>query len=95
MCIHQQRLLLKARDPSPLGDEFWSESIFEIEPVGTDEMNIVWEWHAWDHLVQDYSSGANNYGVVADHPELLNINYMISAGSSAQIDWLHINSIRL
>jgi len=85
--------IAEGRDPSTVNDEFWGESIIEIEPVGIDSINIVWEWHSWDHLIQDYSSGANNYGVVADHPELLNINYSISGGVNANVDWLHFNSV--
>ena len=24
----------------------------------------VWEWHAWDHLVQDLDASKDNFGVV-------------------------------
>ncbi len=53
-------------------------------------MIIVWEWYAWDHLIQDYNASKENYGVVGDHPELIDINYGISSSLS---DWLHANSI--
>jgi hypothetical protein len=52
------------------------DMIVEIEPYGVSNANIVWEWHLWDHLVQDLSSEYDNYGVILDHPELLNINYL-------------------
>ncbi|MCE1189387.1 MAG: aryl-sulfate sulfotransferase [Ignavibacteria bacterium] len=67
----------------------WPDHIVEVQPVGSTGGNIVWEWHAWDHLIQDYSSSKDNYGVVADHPELLDLN----VGSSATGDWMHINGI--
>ena len=67
--------------------EIWSEKIVEVEPVGATGGNIVWEWHAWDHLVQEYDPSKSNYGVVASHPELLNINYKTNK------DWLHMNGI--
>ena len=35
----------------------------------------MWEWHLWDHLVQDFDKSKANYGNVAEHPELVNINY--------------------
>jgi hypothetical protein len=49
--------------------------IIEIKPTGPTSGDIVWEWHLWDHLIQDYDPLKDNYGVVADHPELLDINY--------------------
>jgi hypothetical protein len=68
----------------------WPDKIIEVEPSGTNGGNIVWEWHAWDHLVQDYDASKDNYGVVADHPELLDINY---ANSQQTKDWMHVNGI--
>lgn len=65
----------------------WPDKIIEVEPSGTSGGTIVWEWHAWDHLVQDHDASKSNYGVVADHPELLNINYQQTK------DWMHTNGI--
>ncbi len=78
------------RDPSLVPATLWSEQIVEIQPVGTNGGNIVWEWHLWDHLVQDFDAAKNNYGVVSANPQLVNINYGASATES---DWIHINSI--
>ncbi len=52
----------------------WPDKIVEIEPVGNRHGKVVWEWHAWDHLIQDYDPNKANYGNPADHPELLDIN---------------------
>ena len=77
------------RDTSFLTDnELWPEHIIEVEPDGMGGANIVWEWHVWDHLIQDYDSTKANYGVVADHPELINLNY-----GDAIADWQHANAI--
>jgi len=70
--------------------ELWSEKIQEIKPINNDSFEVVWEWNSWDHLIQDFDPEKNNFGVVADHPELFNINYPI-AGTSP--DWMHMNSI--
>jgi hypothetical protein len=68
--------------------EMWPDKIVEIEPVGATGGNVVWEWHAWDHLVQNVDpTKANYYPSISDHPELLNINY------NTQKDWLHMNGI--
>ncbi len=77
------------RDTSQLADgELWPDYIVEVEPDGAGGGSIVWEWHAWDHLIQDYDPTKDNYGVVADHPELIDINY---AGGPA--DWMHSNAL--
>jgi len=71
----------------------WSAKIEEIEPVGSNGANIIWEWRLWDHLIQDHDSTKLNYGVIADHPERLNINFL-GAGPYGNIaDWTHLNSV--
>lgn len=72
--------------------EVWSEKIIEMEIVGTEQANIVWEWRLWDHLIQDYDSTKNNFGVVSEHPELVDLNY-IGAGERTNGDWAHLNGI--
>ncbi len=67
----------------------WPDHIIEVEPTGPTSGNILWEWHVWDHLIQDYDSSKKNYGVVADHPELVDINYW----TSDKQDLMHTNSI--
>lgn len=66
----------------------WPEHILEIQPVGTNGGNIVWKWHFWDHMIQDYDASKANYGNPAQHPELLDIN----AGTPST-DWIHLNGI--
>ena len=75
----------------------WSEAILELEPVGTGDANIVWEWHIWDHLIQDVDPDLPNYGEIADHPELQDINYGNAGGNGgpggANGDWKHFNAV--
>ena len=74
--------------------EIWPDHIIEVQPSGTTGGTIVWEWHAWDHLVQDYDATKDNFGVVSDHPELLDVNMGESHGPPGMGgDWLHINGI--
>ena len=43
------------RDTNKLEDgKLWPCKIVEVEPIGADSGNIVWEWRAWDHLIQDF-----------------------------------------
>jgi len=84
--------IAEGRDPNSMNpDGLWPDHIVEIEPVGADGGNIVWEWHVWDHLIQDFDPAKNNYGVVGDHPELVDINHKGIFGES--VDWTHFNSV--
>jgi hypothetical protein len=51
-----------------------ADKIVEIKPQGERGGKIVWEWHIWDHLIQDYDSKKGNYGNPADHLELIDLN---------------------
>ena len=63
------------RNPESLRDgELWSEQIIEVKPTHPEGGEIVWEWHLWDHLVQDSDATKSNYGDVAAHPELVDID---------------------
>ena len=67
------------------------DRIAEVRPIYPDAAEVVWEWSIWDHLVQDYDPGQANYGKVAEHPELLDINYGLR--QTRNDDWLHSNSL--
>ena len=72
-------------------NEIWSPAVIEFNPVNGD---IVWEWHIWDHLIQEVDSSLPNYGFVKDNIQRMNINYgTIGSIDGANGDWMHINSI--
>lgn len=63
------------RNPEYLSDEgLWPMKVVEITPIPPDRAEIVWEWHLWDHLVQDFDDTKANYGDPESHPELMEIN---------------------
>jgi hypothetical protein len=65
------------------------DSVVEIKPTKPVGGTVVWEWHVWDHLVQDYSAAKSNYGNAAAHPELIDPN----GGRQIAVFWNHMNSI--
>jgi hypothetical protein len=71
-----EETIAAGRRPEMTGDKhFLPDSLIEIKPTGKTTGEVVWEWHLWDHLVQDFDKTKKNYGSVAEHPELVNINY--------------------
>jgi len=69
---------------------FLPDYVIEVQPTYPSGGNIVWEWHVWDHLVQDFDSTKLNFGVVANHPELVDCD---GNGQKAKLLWNHMNSI--
>jgi hypothetical protein len=52
----------------------WTDYVVEVKPRRPRGAEIVWEWHAWDHLVQDTDPDAPDFGDPAEHPGRLDIN---------------------
>ncbi|MFT5070840.1 MAG: hypothetical protein ACI8V8_000801 [Chitinophagales bacterium] len=81
---------VEAAGSSTLKDAIKSEQIIEVQP---DLINgggtVVWRWRAWDHIIQDADSTKPNFGIVSNHPEKINVNYL----AHTAFDWLHFNSI--
>jgi len=64
--------------------------VVEIQPTKPVGGTVVWEWHTWDHLIQNYDATKLNYGVVNSHPELID-----AAGDHTALPafWNHMNCI--
>jgi hypothetical protein len=78
------------RNPNTIqGNTFYPDKIIEVNQTGPTSGTVVWEWNVWDHLIQDFDSSKVNYGVVGNHPELIDINY----GDTFVGDWLHTNAV--
>lgn len=92
---NQNACLQAGRDPSKLAyNRLLNERLIEIEPTGPTTGNIVWQWDLWDHLIQDFDATKDNFGVVADHPELLDINWLNqNEAVPDQDDFIHLNSV--
>lgn len=85
--VWERRSRLEAKAAgSNLEIDIFPEVLIEIDPT-TDQ--IVWQWKAWNHLVQDIDETKENYGVVVDNPQLINLNYV----SDEKGDIMHANGI--
>jgi len=80
----------KGAVPAHSEDQLWPEKIVEYDPT-TD--TFVWEWHVWDHLVQDFDPDLPNYVEdVSTRPDRIDINYILN-GDNAEADWNHANGL--
>lgn len=85
--ITADEALAAGRRPELTGDShLLVDSLLEVKPAGKTSGEVVWEWHLWDHLVQDFDNSKPNYGNVAEHPELVNLNYGEDALAPAAAD---------
>ncbi|MFZ4522290.1 MAG: aryl-sulfate sulfotransferase [Bacteroidales bacterium] len=66
------------------------DCIIEIHPTFPVGGTVVWEWHVWDHLIQDYDQTKSNYGVVNAHPELIDTD---GDHRNLPLFWNHMNCI--
>ena len=86
--------IASGRDSLTIASTLYPEHIVEVKPIGQDQGEIVWEWHAWDHLIQDFDETKDNYGTVSEHPELIDVNF--GSGFSelgGNQDWMHANAV--
>ena len=65
--------------------------LVEVTPTRPYGGTVVWEWHLWDHMIQDYAPTKNNDdSVVADHPERIDVN---GTGMKIPQFWNHVTGI--
>lgn len=66
--------------------DIYPEVLIEVDPK-TNE--IVWEWHSFDHLIQDKFPEIPTYGVLKDNPQRIDFNYNLRDNG----DIMHANGI--
>ena len=66
--------------------DIFPEVLIEVDP-DTDE--IVWEWHSFDHIIQDRFSNISTFGTIGDNPQLIDFNYALRDNG----DIMHANGI--
>lgn len=79
LCIAWERLereqaIELGRDPAVVTDALWSDWVFELRPTPPTGGEIVWQWHAKDHLIQDFDPAKPNHGSVPGRSERIDIN---------------------
>ena len=78
-------------DERQLRDDYLvPDAVIEIEPVYPNGGKIVWEWHVWDHLIQNSDQAKPNYGEPSSHPERVDV---ACNGRATPAFWNHMNSL--
>jgi hypothetical protein len=64
--------------------DIYPETLMEID-INTN--SLVWQWRSYEHIIQDDDAALPNYGIVADNPHKINVNYNPIANG----DLMHAN----
>ncbi len=80
--------------PSSVAQEAGVNAEYDIYPEKILEVNlqtkeVVWEWHSWDHIVQDFKEDAPTFGAINENPNKININYNLRKDG----DLMHANGL--
>lgn len=92
-------VVARGGNPENVGEQdLGVDYVVEVRPTGPAAGEVVWRWSAWEHLIQDFDPGKPDYGVVAEHPELVDLNYRLAeayraAPAGGYADWLRVNSL--
>lgn len=81
------------RNPANIASEFILDELIELQPIGSNGANVVWEWKFIDHFIQDHDNTKQNFGVVIDHPELIDVNFVDPSINNHPTDFTHVNGI--
>ncbi len=76
--LSQQAFIDLGYDLGTVGNPDVTDGVVELD---RETGEIVWEWNTRDHVIQQRDPDANNYGVLTEHPELLNMDAV------ATFDW--------
>jgi len=87
----EEECIALGRNPENLtSGGLWIDSIIEVKPVGNNSGEIVWEWNSVDHMTQDFDPTKANFGILANNPGKIDINY--GNGLNIPEDFMHVNS---
>lgn len=89
--ISAKEAIAAGRNHDEHGDgEVWSDRIIEVKPTGKSSGEIIWQWRAWEHLVQDQDPTKPNYGDVAKQAHRIDVNFSNHAAktTSAEVETL-------
>ena len=74
--VPKDEAIALGRRPELVGEVgLWMDMLLEVRPTPPLGGEVVWEWHAKDHLVQDYDPARPNFGKPAEHRGRIDLNF--------------------
>ena len=86
----REQAVAAGANPEVEYEQFTYDTLIEMRPTGASGGEVVWEWSAWDHMVQDLDPGKPNYGAIAEHPELIDMNFLLNSRGDR---WMGVEGI--
>jgi hypothetical protein len=85
--ISQTEAIAAGANPANVPAEgFITDNVIEVDPDLYDPndpgASIVWAWYIMDHVIQDFDATKANFGVICDHPERVDVNFVYDSGSN-------------
>ena len=75
----------------------WPDMLIELAPERPKGAKVVWEWHMWDHLVQNVDAALPQYGNPSERPERIDLNGDLigtaSPPANPPSDFFHTNAV--
>ncbi|NOT30241.1 MAG: hypothetical protein HOP15_07325 [Planctomycetes bacterium] len=71
---HAEAVALGREPKATHAKGWWPCWVLEIRPTRPSGGEIVWEWHAKDHLIQDFDPEKPGFGSVPDDPGRIDVN---------------------
>lgn len=85
--VTRDEALALGRRPEGVGPPgLWPDALLQVRPSGPAGGDIVWEWHARDHLVQDVDPELPNFGAPVDHPGRIDVNFDLREPPPSTVD---------
>ena len=88
----REQAIAAGANPELEYEQFLHDILIEMRPAGAIGGEVVWEWSAWDHMVQDLDTDKPNYGAIAEHPELIDMNFLLD-GERGRARWMNVEGI--
>lgn len=90
--VSAEAAIQQGRNPDIVGNGIWPTLVLEMTYEGNNTFNKVWEWRAWDHIIQSFDQSLPNFGISSVNRRKIDLN-LINNKLPNYEDWLHMNSI--